>query len=236
MSRHPYYIVQDLLKHACRFVGCEQQFFDARTLGYPVTDPLHETEEGLATSGYWIDKLYEEYRERIAETAVPALPIPLRRVVERISEIVQTRLRNWGWDDVAEPGWADSDPRSSSSPHRDHQASPSRCGPIVAARQERGTARSGRRPGGRGGATRHQADDDPPGRRGRDRGSAPGLARDAGAGRGGACSVPRRARSVTPGGRRASQAVLPGRSTRRASRIPRQEHEGSGQGIAPGAG
>src|SRR5271166_4684228 len=97
MSRHPYYILEDVLKHARRFLGSETLLVEHPPGPYPFLQPLCRIEEGLASNGHWLNHFYLEYKVRLSELPANPFSIGLRRAIDRLPELVGMRFQNWGW-------------------------------------------------------------------------------------------------------------------------------------------
>jgi TIR domain len=102
MSRHPYYILNDITTHAKRLLGNESLLVEPTPPGheYPIFQPICRIEEGMASAAYWFNRFYEEYKKRVAEFTQPPFPLRIRREIDEIREIIEERIRRWGWEYV----------------------------------------------------------------------------------------------------------------------------------------
>ena len=102
MSRHPYYILSDIVGHAGRFSGAEALLFERSLFAdsYPLFQPMCEIEGGLAKHAYWLNRFYAEYELAVAGLSPPPFPVRLRRTLGAIHDMVIERIRRWGWNFV----------------------------------------------------------------------------------------------------------------------------------------
>ncbi|APW58787.1 hypothetical protein [Paludisphaera borealis] len=97
MSRHPYYILEDILKHARHFLGSETMLVERLPGPYPFFQPLCQIEGGLASNGHWLNHFYLEYKDRLSQLPAHPFSIGLRREIDRLPDMVGRRFQNWGW-------------------------------------------------------------------------------------------------------------------------------------------
>src|SRR5262245_24018412 len=97
MSRHPYYILEDIVKYARGFLRNETQLIEPPPGPYPFFQPLCRIAEGLASHGHSTNHYCLEYKTQISELSTHPLSRALRRVIDRLPELIETRFRNWGW-------------------------------------------------------------------------------------------------------------------------------------------
>jgi hypothetical protein len=99
MSRHPYYILQDLLEHARDFCEVERELLEAVPPGspFPFQYPLHQIEASLARSGGRCLHFWGEYGERIAQMEDKPFGFHESRLIDEIAETIRDRVVSWGW-------------------------------------------------------------------------------------------------------------------------------------------
>ena len=99
MSRHPYEILADLLKHATRFCSAESDLTSPVPPGYdyPIFHPVSRLEESLAKSGGWCLHFWGEYGDRTSGMKPPADPLEVRRDINALGEMIKHRICRWGW-------------------------------------------------------------------------------------------------------------------------------------------
>jgi hypothetical protein len=100
MSVEPYCLVRDILVHARRFSGAESLLFGPPNPPYPFFDRVSNVEKGLAVAGFYIWRLNEEYKGLVADLPKPPFTFGLRRALAALVELVETRLKGWGWEYV----------------------------------------------------------------------------------------------------------------------------------------
>ena len=87
------------------FLKSENLLFERSPLpdSYPFLEPLAYIEKGLAIAAVGFIQFHEEYKLRLAELALPPFSIGLRRAIDAIPELIDVRLRGWGWIFVRRP-------------------------------------------------------------------------------------------------------------------------------------
>jgi hypothetical protein len=101
MSRDPHSILADFWTHSRQFLGWESFLNDRTPIGgpYPFSQPVCKIEKELACYAHWINHIYMDYKQLSAHP----FSIPLRRAIDTVFELVEARLRKWGWDYAARP-------------------------------------------------------------------------------------------------------------------------------------
>src|SRR5262245_43833168 len=100
MSRHPYIILADLVAFARQFRTHEIRLIEPvdPLSEFPINGPVYQIEQGFSGAAYRIFLHFEEYKARVAELPHNPFPLPLRRAIEAIPRLIESRFRRWGWD------------------------------------------------------------------------------------------------------------------------------------------
>jgi hypothetical protein len=93
-------VLEDLLKHASRFSESEGLLVMSVSsdYDYPICKPVCRIEEPLAYAAhdYYFTRL--QYNVDVWNLPPQILRARLRRPIDAISEMIETRVRRWGWD------------------------------------------------------------------------------------------------------------------------------------------
>jgi hypothetical protein len=100
MSRNPRLILADLVTFARQFRWHEQRLVDRADIEDPssIDVTVFEIEQGFAGSAFRIVRHFEEYNALAAELSCNPFSLPLRRAIETIPALIESRFRRWGWD------------------------------------------------------------------------------------------------------------------------------------------
>ncbi len=97
MSRHPYFVLSDFVSWACKFRMHETRIVEPG-FEFPLHGPVCEIEQGLAGASHHLWQLFDEYNAGIAELTPNPFSLPLRRAVEPVLVLIESRLRSWEWN------------------------------------------------------------------------------------------------------------------------------------------
>jgi hypothetical protein len=100
MSRHPYFVVSDLLKCARHFQRYASRLVEPvdPLADFRINGPVFDIELGLAVSANHFHRFWPEYVTGIVEFSPHPFSLPLRRAIQPVPELIESLLQQWGWD------------------------------------------------------------------------------------------------------------------------------------------
>jgi hypothetical protein len=98
--RDPRQILDDLVAYARQFLTHEERLLDPVAPGnpFPIDERVHTIEQGFSGAAYHFFRAFNEYKARVAKLPHNPFSLPLRRAIEALPGLIESRFLRWGWD------------------------------------------------------------------------------------------------------------------------------------------